>query len=479
MPRLSRRDVLRLAGVASIGAALSACAPKVVEVTRVVTEKEVVKETVVVEGTPQVVEKEVTKVVEKIVAATVAPAKQTSVRFMTNDVGWRESRYRQVLTEFAYAFPNIKIDYTHIVGDFYTLLTTYAAAGTFPDVFYERGNQTAPYARLGWIKPLTPFLDADPESDALLADFWPIQVPTLKYKDEWYIIPENVSSIALKYRPEVWDATGLKNPEGPWQFDQFQEYARALTKVEGGETKVWGFDPSWFLTGSGFAWMFLPAGIIDGPANKIIIDHPENAKMLNAIQDMKFIDKTIPRSEDLPQGLDLFASGMIGMAPSGVWEIPSNRDSVGADGHWDITYLPENTMNAGQNMTICYGAGYALGKDAKDPQAAWTLSRFLSRPDMQQVFIVDDLWALPGRQSVTDAWVNAVLNTGTQEPQHVKVWVDALKRGTPLPIHPGQLEVENLYGNMIAPIVTTGAMRAEEVLPSVQKDLQAVLDKYI
>jgi len=468
-----------MVGGASITAALAACAPKVVEVTRVVTQQEVVKETVVVAGTPQVVEKEVTKVVEKIVAATVAPSKKTSVRFMTNDVGWRESRYRQVLTEFAYAFPNIKIDYTHITGDFYTLLTTYAAAGTFPDVFYERGNQTAPYARLGWIKPLTPYLEADPEADKLTEDFWPIQVPTLKYKNEWYIIPENVSSIAIKYRPDVWDAVGLKNPEGPWQFDQFREYARKLNQVEGGKTKVWGFDPTWFLIASGFAWMFLPAGIIDGPNNKIIIDHPENAKMLNALQDMKFKEKIIPRSEDLPQGVDLFASGMVGMMPAGVWEIPSNRDAVGKDKHWDITYLPENPLTAGQNSTICYGAGYALGKDAKDPAAAWTLCRFLSRPDMQKVFIVDDLWALPGRQSVTDAWVQNVLNTGTKDPQHVKVWVDALKRGTPLPIHPGQLEVENLYGNLLAPILTTGEKRAEEVLPAIQKDLQAAIDKYL
>jgi len=170
---------------------------------------------------------------------------------------------------------------------------------------------------------------------------------------------------------------------------------------------------------------------------------------------------------------------MLGMTVSGVWEIPSNRDAVGAEGHWDIVHLPEHVSNPGQNMTICYGAGYALGKDAKDPQAAWTLCRFLSRPEMQEVFIVDDLWALPGRMEVTDAWVEAVLNTGTQEPKHVEVWVDALKRGTPLPIHPCQQEVENLYGNLIAPIVTTGEARAEEVLPSIQEELQAVLEKYI
>ncbi|MBC7236189.1 MAG: twin-arginine translocation signal domain-containing protein, partial [Chloroflexi bacterium] len=71
--QINRRRFLQIAGLTTIGAALGACQPKVVE--------KIVKETVVVQGTPQVVEKvvketvvvkeevqkEVTKVVEKVV----------------------------------------------------------------------------------------------------------------------------------------------------------------------------------------------------------------------------------------------------------------------------------------------------------------------------------------------------------------------------------------------------------------------------
>jgi hypothetical protein len=46
--KLSRRIFLRTAGIGA-AAVVAGCAPKIVEVTKIVTEKEVVKETVVVE----------------------------------------------------------------------------------------------------------------------------------------------------------------------------------------------------------------------------------------------------------------------------------------------------------------------------------------------------------------------------------------------------------------------------------------------
>jgi peptide/nickel transport system substrate-binding protein len=77
-----KRTKLVFAAAAAILLALAACQPqtviveKQVPITQVV--KEVVKETVVVEGTPKVVEKEVTKVVEAVVTATPEPTQVSS-----------------------------------------------------------------------------------------------------------------------------------------------------------------------------------------------------------------------------------------------------------------------------------------------------------------------------------------------------------------------------------------------------------------
>ena len=72
---ISRREFLRATALTAAGAAVVACQPqtviveKEVPVTQIV--KETVKETVVVAGTPEVVEKEVTKIVEKEVTKVV------------------------------------------------------------------------------------------------------------------------------------------------------------------------------------------------------------------------------------------------------------------------------------------------------------------------------------------------------------------------------------------------------------------------
>ena len=43
---------------------------------------------------------------------------------------------------------------------------------------------------------------------------------------------------------------------------------------------------------------------------------------------------------------------------------------------------------------------------------------------------------------------------------------------------PAEQELEDQYPNLIGPVLVTGEARAEDVLPSVQAEIQAILDKY-
>lgn len=405
-------------------------------------------------------------------------AVQATVTFYTNDVGWREDRYRSIIPEFEAINPNIKIDYTHYTTDWEPSLTTWAAGGILPNVFYSRTQKTSARARLGWILPLTDYINADPDKAQLLDDFWPIQVPQLRYENDWYLIPENISSICIRYQVEALKNAGYDAPDTPWSYyDEFPQLVNDLTIREGDETTQWGFDAAWMWQFSGFARIWLPAGIIDTDTNKCIIDQPENVKSLNMIHDLKFRDRVIPQSGNIPEGINMFASGRLAMNMAGVWEVTSTRDQVG-EIEWDIALLPQNPVNPDENLSINYGAGYAMGANTKSPDAAWELIRYLSLPEMQQVFIVEDNWALPGRRSVAKDWLNGVLSTGTGQPAHAENWITALETGRTVPITAAEKEIEDIYPNLIASILVTGESRAEVALPEIQNQLQAVLDKY-
>ena len=95
---MSRRNVLRLFALGLGYSALAACAPKVVEVTKIVEKEKivekpvekVVKETVVVEGTPKVVEKLITVAPTKAPEPTKAPVTASVPREKTLIIGFEE-----------------------------------------------------------------------------------------------------------------------------------------------------------------------------------------------------------------------------------------------------------------------------------------------------------------------------------------------------------------------------------------------------
>ena len=94
--RMSRRQMLKGIGLAAVGAAAAACKPQTV----------VIKETVIVEGTPQVVEKVVEQTV--VVEAPPVEAEMVEISFM----GWggteEDEGVRSAITSL-----NPSISFTH------------------------------------------------------------------------------------------------------------------------------------------------------------------------------------------------------------------------------------------------------------------------------------------------------------------------------------------------------------------------------
>jgi ABC-type glycerol-3-phosphate transport system substrate-binding protein len=167
---LTRRDFLRLTGVAAGAAAVAACqpaAPQVVEVEKpVVVEKEVVKEVPV----EKVVEKEVQVVVTATPAARVA--EKPVIRWQFNGGG----RYQVAATEAANTFNEMQDDIVLLVEprppEAFEKLMAAMVAGVAPDVFEYWGLWFAKLHQKGQLKDVQPLCDAD-LSDDWISDFVP------------------------------------------------------------------------------------------------------------------------------------------------------------------------------------------------------------------------------------------------------------------------------------------------------------------
>jgi len=242
---LSRRNFLRGAGIGSAAIIAAACQPKVVEVTKVV--EKVVKETVMVEGTPQVVEKTVkeivkeTVVVEKEVIKEVAPEKMV-IRHIPQGLmprerletdRWDPPMYYWTLEKrYENMFPDVDIEFAEVPSGQGSdeWMTTQLVAGTAPEVFWmQRGYVNRDYKK-GWLANLTPYLNekspyvpAD-EYESWYDTFQPPVINSGKAPDgDIYMLTYDIVGTGQFYNQTLFNDLGVKVPETWADFMAMQQ----------------------------------------------------------------------------------------------------------------------------------------------------------------------------------------------------------------------------------------------------------------
>ena len=149
--RITRRALLRVAGIGGATALLAACQPRVVKET-VVVEK-VVKETIIVAGTPQIV--------EKVVTSTPAPAPPKLVTYVES-AGFGVPQYKESIDPIAKALSEkmqsegINIEFKVLLldnpRDEYPLL--YASGVPFTFAFDAQWKNMLSLREQGYLRPL-------------------------------------------------------------------------------------------------------------------------------------------------------------------------------------------------------------------------------------------------------------------------------------------------------------------------------------
>jgi multiple sugar transport system substrate-binding protein len=369
------------------------------EVTKVV--KETVKETVVVAGTPEVVENEVT-VVAVVTATPQPPAEGAKVilRVGTGDSGEGLNPHQQIIANFEDENPDILVQLEAVAGrDYYTRLLTQIAANDAPDIMQIGDDAVPMFVGKGSFLPLDGFITGAYPLDTSI--YLPGVLAPGQWEGKQWLLPKDFTPLGVYYNKKIFDEYGVEYPQDGWTWDNLLEKAQSLTKdVNGdGKTDLWGIQLTANWT-TGFEYWVAAAGgrLISEDGTQFVgfMDSPETIGAVQFYADLYNKYHVAPPSADFSLwagGNSEFDNGKAAMRIFGRWPQAGYKNNPNID--LGVVGVPADQVRA----NILFWGGFGIYSGTKHPEEAW---RFLSYYVGEQGSQVWKDWAIPPVASVAD-----------------------------------------------------------------------------
>ena len=389
----SRRKFLRGLGLAAAGSAVAACQPKTVviekevtkEVEKVITqvvevEKEVTK---IVAGTP-VVEKVIeTQVVEKVVTATPVASKFED-QTLTIAHWW--GAVTDIAAAFQESMPELTVEFNEIpFAGYNEKMLTQLAAGSGQDVYWIEASNFVSTWRAEAVLPLNDYFDAD----QIDMTKWPVD-PAVDsgMGGTIYGVPQfHPDSPNIYCNVPLFEEAGIQVPAygtgkfNTWKWDDFREAAIAMTKRDAsGEATQWG--SSYFLGGCwgphrDLVWSNGGEFLDDRyhlNETKTMVTEPEFVEAYQWMADLYLKDQTTltpSESELFSEGAWL--SGKVAM----VWGWGDYSSWKKARFEWSVIPTPWQVRRPNKYG----GASWTINPATEVPDAAWEFIKWIAIGD--------------------------------------------------------------------------------------------------
>ena len=287
-------------------------------------------------------------------------------------------------------------------SDHNTIVPTWAAANTLPDIIYVHGSRSFPWAFAGIIVSIQDQVDADDTFN--VNGIWAEALRLYRYQGNLVGIPYDHGAIILGYNQELFDAAGEAYPDDSWTMDKFREVALKLTKTDG-DLPQWGWSGALPDFGNGGNdCMLRPWGAqeLNDREDTLLLDTPEAAAAVQFWTDLITVDQSAPTPADaqaFEQGA--FIAGRVAMDTVASWNTPSLKQFAGFN--WDVAPWPAGT----QQGCGAFGSGFSITRDSKQVDAAWAyLSAYLSKAGMEEMWGSSGRGS-PARKDAYASWMNS------------------------------------------------------------------------
>ena len=294
-----------------------------------------------------------------------------------------DARMRAV-DAFRRAHPDIPVRTVLSGPDPMQQMSTFCAGGKCPDVLMAWELTYAGLADRGVLFDLNPMLTADRAFAAdLNADSIPALYETFTFGGGQFALPEQWSGNFLFYNRTLFAEANLTPPparwEQAWNFAEFLDAARALTKRDGvGKVTQWGFVDTWVP--------YYSAGLF-GMNNGTPWSTPRTDPTHLNLGDDAFIEgiqfyadlankhgvAPKPADQQSMSTMDLFSSGKAAMALGGHWRYQTFSRADGLD--FDVTVLPLGPRGNAAQSNIGT-TGLAIAATSRRKEQAWEFVKF-------------------------------------------------------------------------------------------------------
>ncbi len=283
--------------------------------------------------------------------------------------GWQASpdegkALQNALTQFGTTFPNIKVDYKEVPGDYRTVMQTKFAAQDVPDIFYVNADYAKEWIDQGLLEPLDDYIS---KSSFDTSTFFPGAASIFKGTDgKTYGLPKDTNTIALATNTDL-------VPTAPTTMDELVSMATAL-KGKSGLKAPMCLNPG---LDRGLAFLYAQGGsVVSDDLTSEQIDSDASKTAVQWYMDL-FKNGLGMTASDLGSSWcgEALGKGQVAMIFEGGW-----LDPFMASTYPSVKYAwnPMPVGTSGSPVTISFTVSYSIGVDSKNKDQAFAVMSYLT-----------------------------------------------------------------------------------------------------
>lgn len=346
------------------------------------------------------------------------PSAASTVSFVLFGDPTETAGYETLVEQFEAANPDVDVELGPVASqdDLLARLTTGFAGGQPPDVFLINYRSYGQFADQGVLAPVADRLAA---SEVIAEDdFADAALEAFRFDgEELTCLPQNVSSLAVYYNVDLFEAAGVPLPAPGWSWDDFLSAAQALT---GDGTYGLGTQAS-LIRLAPFVWS---AGgeLVDDPTapSSLTLDDQAARAGVDFFLDLQSVHNVVPpeTEEQAHESEARFLDGDLGMYLNSRRAVPTLRTIESFE--WDVAPIPVGP--SGESVSILHGDAYCMSAESAVQDATWRFVEYANSPEGQAI-LAESGRTVPSR---TDVAASEAFLRPDVAPASAQVFIDAL-----------------------------------------------------